>query len=466
MRGPIKKAAWFVAGDVGTRAVGFLVTVYLARTLGIEFFGVISVGIAVLGYLAQFSGSGIQLIEARNVASRQGADPGRIGDVLSLRLAISIVLIASVGAITYSLFTAIETADSISLHALVLIPLAINLDWFFQGKEQFGTLSSSKILGAIVYGLVVFLTISGPADFRYAPAALGLGGVASAVFLLVLFQSRFGNLIARPKPGNWPRLLREHVPVSFAMLLAQNAVNLGPIVLGALYGSGDAGLYSVGMKMIVTLLLLDRTFNGVYLPMASRIAATRPEEMSRILTISLKIAIIVTFPLALCFFAGANQIIDLIFGPGYDGAGHHFSILLVYLVATIPNSICGCSLIASGREAEYTKNLAIGSAVLGILVVVGAVVFGPLGAAGGVALGEWVMFGMFFRVVRKTTSVQVSSILRPMIAVSVMACSTALLIESNLVTTLGISLLAFVVTLFATRGLDQEEIIMLKERLA
>jgi O-antigen/teichoic acid export membrane protein len=429
-------------------------------------FGVITVGLAVLGYLGQLSGSGIQLLEARNTAARIRVDYDRVGGILSFRLISAIALFLLTTGIAVAVVGSPDIRDSVLLHAAILLPLALYLDWFFQGKEDFAALTLSKLLNSAVYALLVFLTISAPFDFRFAPIALVGGVTAASLFLLALFTMRFGTVRLEVNCALWRGFLKSHLPLSTAMLLAQNAVNLGPIILAILYSNADAGMYGAAMKVIVLLLLLDRTLNGVYLPLISRIRATRPHDVQQTVGISLKLMLIATVPLALCCFFGADLIFSLVFGADFAAASLHFKILLGYFVFTIPNSVLNCTLLAMGKEREYTKILVVGSALLGLLVVLLATAFGPIGAPIGVVLGEMILSVMFLRAVRRVVSMDLVQILvRPSIACAAMAVTMVAVNQLGLPATLIAGCVAFCLVLPGIRGVNQEEIRLLRQRL-
>ena len=72
MKQPLKNIISIVSGDAGGRVIGFFVTVYLARILSPSSFGLINIGLAVLGYLSLIGSPGIQMVETRNAAAVEG----------------------------------------------------------------------------------------------------------------------------------------------------------------------------------------------------------------------------------------------------------------------------------------------------------------------------------------------------------------------------------------------------------
>ncbi|MGF1669320.1 MAG: oligosaccharide flippase family protein, partial [Balneolaceae bacterium] len=62
------KASWILSGDVGVRVVGFLTTVYLARTFGADGYGIIIIGLSVLGVALWFTDLGLNTLGTREIS--------------------------------------------------------------------------------------------------------------------------------------------------------------------------------------------------------------------------------------------------------------------------------------------------------------------------------------------------------------------------------------------------------------
>lgn len=466
MKAALRNIFAIVTGDVAVRFLGFLVTIYLARVLGPSLFGVISVGFAVLGYLGQLSGSGVQMLEARNTAAQMNIDLDRVGAISSLRLLLAVILLLMTAAAAFLFVENGETRDALWLYALMLLPLALYLDWFFQGKEQFGILSLSKVLNYGIYALAVYLLVEEPRDFRFAPLALLLGTSVAAIVLIIRFRKSYGDFRLRLRPALWGDLLRQSLPLGFAVLLGQSSVNAAPIIIGLEFTNADVGMYSAAMKIIVLLLLLDRTVNSFYLPVVSRLQASRPEELPQVVMIALKVVMIVVLPLAGCCFVAADDVVTLLYGSGYSDAVVFLRSLLAYFVLTVPNSVLVCTMVGSGREAAYKRIIITGSLILVSCTIISSIVFGPLGATLGVALGEFFTLLMFLHETKSFVALSIiRTMIRPLVAFLVMMGVALLFDHWSTITLLAASLSAFVLAIAGFRGLERGEIRFLRRRL-
>ncbi len=466
MKKPVRDILAILTGDIGARGVGFLVTLYLARVLAPASFGIISIGMAVLGYLSLLGSPGIQMVETRNAAAVEGGMPERTGAILSLRLVLAPLLICATYAGAWIAGVPEATRDVTALYALSLIPMALSLDWLFQGKEDFRGVMTSRLVNSVVFGLCVLLFVRTRLDIRLTPVAFLAGNAAGAVVLGVMYRRRFGTPSIGWRPSAWMDLLRVNGPAGTAMFLAQSVTNLPPIVIGILLSNADAGVYSAGMKLIFLLLLMDRILNALFLPAATRYAVSRPAEIPALLSAALTAIVVFIVPVLIGTCIVAGPVIRLVFGPGYEGAAPVVCVLTGYVLLTLINSILTCTLVAFGRTRTYSMIVSGGALILCAAVVAFTAFFGTTGAGAGIVAGEAVILCFLARaVIRVAPLPTFRFFLKPLIACAVMGVSSIVLAETTALISLAASAALFVFVLISIKGVPAEEIRYLRERL-
>ena len=466
MKKPVRDILAILGGDIGARAVGFLVTLYLARILAPASFGIINIGMAVLGYLSLLGSPGIQMVETRNAAAAAGGMTARTGAILSMRLVAAPVLICLTYAVLMLGGVPAATRDVVALYSLSLIPLALSLDWLFQGKEDFRGVMASRLLNSIVFGAAVFAFVRTESDVRLAPVAFLAGNLAGTLLLGAACRRRFGLPRLGWEPSEWGELLRSNVPAGTAMFLAQSVTNLPPIVIGVLLSNADAGIYSAGMKLIFLLLIVDRTLNSLFLPVATRYAVSRTEEFPALLSAALTAVLVMMVPILIGTCIVARPVVLLIFGPGYEGAVPVVRVLTGYVLVTLLNSLVICTLVAFGRTRTYSVIVSGGALIVCVTVVAFTALLGPAGAGAGIVVGEGVMLGWLVRAASRTTPLpSFRFLLKPAIAGVAMAGSGVALAGFPPVISLLASCALFVVVLLTIKGLPRREIRYLRERL-
>jgi len=465
MKRPLKNLLSLGFGDAGSRFLGFLVTVYLARVLEPSGFGVMNIGLAVLGYLGLVASPGIQILEVRNVAKLTGLDSARVGSVVSFRLALALLLWSGTIAVVHLVVERELIRNIIILFAASLVPLALMLDWFFQGKEDFVSVGIAKLVNYVVYGLLVLAMVQGKEGLLTAAAAFGAGNIAGAAILWVAYRRRFGRVKMQWSPAVWKEIATAGIPLGAAMFLTQSATNLPPLVIGMVVGTAEVGVYSAAMKLVFFLLLFDRLLSALFLPVVSRYFVTRSDVVPRLAEMTVKIIIVASLPIVVIGIILAPIAVVLVFGSSYEGAIPVLRILLGFFSFTLLNSVYMGILIGAGREKEYIRNAVAGALVLALLIIVMTAIAGIHGAAFGVAAGEFVILMLMMRASGLSVRVRFGhALIKPLAAGVVMAVVAYLSNDAGVLANCTLAFVAYVTALALLRGITRNELQFLRER--
>ena len=462
----LRNAVAFVVGDAGSRVIGFFVTVYLVRVLAPEAFGTVTVGLALLGYLGLLASPGVQILETRNVAASPVDLPKRVGAVITLRLLLAGVIALAAWGVARVVVEDRRTADVIGLYAACLVPMALLLDWWFQGKEDFRALGASRVVQFLVYALAAILMVRSTDDLEAAPKAFFLGGLAGSVFLLAIYAVRTGSMPMHFKPALWKRILSDNVPVGGAVLAAQAATSLPPIVVAAMLGAVAAAEYGAAMRLVFMFLFVDRLVHALLLPALSRQLA-RDRHRARLTTaVVLKLQIVFLVPLGLLLMLSGEQILSLLYGQSYASAGPLLQVMVSYVLLTLMNTVFVCVLVGSGQERDYSRIMTVGSTLMAMLVVLMTIAAGSLGAAVGVVIGEALV--TFWMSVKARDVLRALPAWRIASAVVLVACAGPALVlqdEVGLAVGLVVALTVYVLSVVMVGGVTREDLRHLREHL-
>ncbi|RPH32663.1 hypothetical protein EHM92_08555, partial [bacterium] len=247
LKQPLKNTVAIGSADLFSRLLGFVATAYLARRLGASSFGLISIGFSILGYVTLFSSPGLHIMGIRKVASSADSERVWSSDVTALRLVLSVIGILLVALFFLPITGPTKVWGMVVLWSSVSLPLALSLDWYFQGKSDLGPASLGRMLIYLVYLAGIFLAVHAPEDVAWTAAAYFFANVAGALFLIVVFVRKAGALELRWKPRVWTQLLREGLPLGLSTILGQTIVNMPVLLVGLLLTAADTGFFSAAM---------------------------------------------------------------------------------------------------------------------------------------------------------------------------------------------------------------------------
>jgi O-antigen/teichoic acid export membrane protein len=420
----LKNLSYILSSDLLSRLLGFLVTAYLARVLGVEKLGLMGFAMAALSYGLIVTDLGLLKLGTREIARDRSHAEAYAAGIVSLRIILAVVAFAGLG-----LFALIaprsETAKFLVLgYALLVFPTALQLEWVFQGREELGHIAISRLLTYACYLVLVFAAVKSSEDVLRVPLIWLAANLLSVLYLVVVYRIRVGQFRLSLNLAFWGLLMQAGLPLGIGTVLGQVYMNFGPLALGLLSTAVETGFYTVAFRVAYLALLVDRMFYSIVFPVVARRVKPQPAGMTveqayqgsfDTMQQLAKLILIIVLPVAFCGMVLARPVVLLLFGADYALAGPVLAILIWLVVTTTLNSLYAYGLIAAGREREYAWNVASGTTVVLLLSLSLAVQLKAVGAAMAVVAGEALMLILMFRGFRRIVRVNpLPALLRPL----------------------------------------------------
>ena len=459
LKRPLKNTVSIGSADLVSRLLGFVATAYLARRLGASSFGLISIGFSILGYVMLFSSPGLHIMGIRRVAASADGERVWTGDVTTLRLILSLIGFLLATLLALAVLGPTPVWIMIVLWASVALPLALSLDWYFQGRSDLGPASLGRVLIYVVYLAVILTAVRSPEDVSWTAAAWCVANVAGALFLVVVFVRKTGALVLRWKPRVWVQLLRESLPLGLSTILAQTIVNMPVLLVGLLLTAADTGFFSAAMKLVFFVLMIDRVFYTLFLPVVSRYRTRGEADFSRAATLGMKVMLTFSLPVMVAGISYAETFIAFVYGPGYEPAAPVLQWALPYVLFTTMNTVLMSVMYADRRDAEFLRIMAVGTALIVVLCTALPPFLGVQGSAIGLSAGEGAMTVMLLLKVRAILTWKGSATLLPMFAGgTVMACTIFVLWHFPVALVVPVACVTFALTVLGTGGLSRDDL--------
>ena len=372
------------SADIARRLFGFISVAYLARVLGKEGFGEISLGFAVLAYVMVLSGSGFPTLGTKKIA--QGEPPELAGSVIGSRLISTIIVLLVV--VSAVLITVQSTAVAwlIILFSCAVLPQIFFVDWFFQGKETLGIVSAARVLQAAVYLVIVLIFVRTINDIMWVAVGSIAGECLALTLLFTRFRIKHPDVHIRIKPSL--NLLKQSIPLAVGIVLTALVINYPSLALGIFTTTANVGIYNAASKIVYFLLVGDRILILLLLPASARKFADSPETFNRMLTDAMRWIFIVSLPVAVGGILIASKLIAIIYGVEYSSSIAVFQVFIWYFFITMLHTVYSVGLIGVGRDKSYGKIMLVTAFAYLLSVTAGACLFGAIGAAFGVVLSE------------------------------------------------------------------------------
>lgn len=372
-----ENALWIISGDFLARGMSFLASIYLARVLGAEYYGLILFGISLLGYAHWFSDMGLYQIGSREKAKPPEKRIYRIKEIFNLRIILGVsILLVSVLAL-YIIDFEPDQKQVLFGFLISLIPYMFLMEWFYAGKQEFSKITVSKtIQGSVYLGLIILMVKS--SDEAQIVPLIYTSGVFLATITLGFFAFR-DKPFSLPSRGKqiYPDLFKSSSVIGLGQLSSQVIQLLPPVLLGLFMTFEMAGVYGVAFKVVTLAMIIDRVFVQLLLPNLASAWVNSKGEINSIIQMTYRIALCTGSIIALFTALGSEQIILWLFGHTYIDSIFLLRILSLFIGLTFINSLFSFGLIATNHDTQYFKATVFGGSISAVLLII-ASYFGNL----------------------------------------------------------------------------------------
>jgi O-antigen/teichoic acid export membrane protein len=437
-----KNILFLFSGEILARFFGFLATIYLARILGTDKFGVIHIGLAVLAYGIIVGNSGLNYLGTRTVSGNQGDIAKTTGQILVNRMLLSVFAFIVASVIVAFFVTSAEVKGVIIVYLLYLFPTALILDWYFQGKQQMGAIASGRLLAMMVYLIFILIFVRTNQDTVNVAWSWVVGALANMCLLFFIFIYKKNHLIFSWKFNDLTILISKSYTLGGADLISQIVLLFPAIYLAIAASNSAVGEFSAAFKIIILLLIFDRVFLTVFYPIISRCFYDTPEQLSSVFNNVLKMVSVFSFYVGLCAFMSADFLIQTIFGEQFLASTTIFQILVVYFIFTMINSVITFTLIGMEKERVYMKSLIAGMIVFAMILLLSGISLGTTGAA--IAIVFYIITSLIIMAVKLKKTISFS-LTKTMLLPSLLSIVIILLFNNLIIMPLPLKL--FVITI-------------------
>ena len=341
---------------------------YVSRCLGVELMGKTTFAANVVAYFSLFALLGAATVGTREIAMCNGDYEKRskvfssVMTVIGVLTGISLILM-TVSIFLISQFQEYRTLLLIGSFSLVFTSLQI--EWFYQGIEKFDYIAKHTILIRIFYCISIFLLVHDKEDYLvYYILTVGIVVVNG---LINLIYSRIYVRFSL-KDVDFSKYLKSISMYGVNKILISMYTTFNVLFLGLVCNDVEVGYYSTANKLFTILLGVISAFTSVILPRMASLAADSNKKMFND-NISRSFSIIFSASLPICIVGMllSSQIIDILAGPGYEGAILPMQIIMPVVVLTGAAQVCIMQALIPLRKDKAVLLASVIGAVTAVL---------------------------------------------------------------------------------------------------
>ena len=381
--------------SVATRAMGFLLKIYLSRSMSSEMLGSYQVAMSIFGVFMTLVSSGIPVVLSRNISYYHGKNNKKaIGSIVSSGLILTGIICSIVTLIVicfpslmHKIFTSKESIEMlyILLPALLFCSIYEVLRGALWGEKQFFSISFTEFLEQVTRIIIIILlfetTFLNISLTNKTALSLSLACIISSIHVAIIYFKRGGKL-NNPKL-EFRNLLKTSTPIT-AVRTASSIVSsiiavIIPIRLMTYgYSSREAlSEFGIIMGMTFPLLMIPATLIS---SLAVTIIPSISEQSNNIdngelknktilknkINLSLKTTVLFSTILLPLYLSVGTPICEFLFKN--QKAGVYLTYSAILMIPMGISQITSSILNAIGLELKSLKNYTISSILLIICI--------------------------------------------------------------------------------------------------
>jgi O-antigen/teichoic acid export membrane protein len=343
--------------------LGFYFTIYTARYLGAEGFGILSFALAFSGVWGVFADLGLCTLMVREVARNKSMMSKYVGNILVMKI---ILAISIFGMIAFTI-TFLDYPDQI-VKVVFFIALSILINGFsqifysvFQAHEKMEYQSLCSVLYSALLLTGALFAISKQFDvvgfaFLYFIVSTLVFGVAFIIFMWKFILPKMEINFSFWKP-----VLKETLPFAITGISFSIYVWIDTIMLSLLKGEEVVGWYNAAYRIILVLVFIPVIFRNTMFPLMSRFYVSSQEKLRLYFEKILKIMIFISLPLGVGTVFISDKVILLVYGRQFFQSIIALQILVWSLVLIFARCTFECLLESVNRQIIVTKIFIIGA---------------------------------------------------------------------------------------------------------
>lgn len=397
---------WLLVDRLVRLVGGLVVYTFVARSLGPSNFGVLNYAIALVALANVIGAMGLNGVVVRDLVRNQA----QANKILAAALCIRLVSGAAGVVLIFIGLLLIRPGDDLLLYTTTLVavsvlfrPYEILSFWFESQVDNKYVVIAESAAFVLISVLKIALVVNNASVLAFA-AAYSLETIAASMLMLALFRNSASVRLGRINLEMVKYLFAQAWPLLISGLTLVLYMRIDQIMIGAMLGYREVGVYSVASKILEVWFFLPTVICVSVFPGIIKSAEINRKEYSERMVMLYAVLAVIAFVVSTLTSLWGSRIVVVLFSQEYAAAGGVLSILVWASVFAFFGFASGRWYINEGlQKIALLRNL-FGLTVATLLNLALIPLWGVKGAALG-TLAAYFCSGYLFDASNKRTRV-------------------------------------------------------------
>jgi O-antigen/teichoic acid export membrane protein len=380
---------WLGLSEATSRALIFISTVYLARTLGEAGFGLFSLSMAVGVFAWVVVDTGITGYGTREIAWNRERTAELYCVLNSLRTVLAVTLFLIFCGVLYFISGPLQTKLILMAGAFYAVACSFSADWVLRGLEKMQYIFAGRIISSLIFICGIYFLVKTPSDALPAAIIYSFSFLIGSWAFIIILARKFKI------PFSLTLSVREwlsHIRNSFYFLINDIFNQLFMFIpiffMGFWNTHEDIGIFSAPHRLIMVVAnTAGLVMESIY-PTLSNLYVDEKEKFKRTFTTIQKIMTGIAMPVVIMITFLSKEIIQIIYGFSYISGGMILNVLIWYVFLVIIRRNTGISLFSAGFQRYNMYATGVGMIVIMLTSIALIPQYAGYGAACALLAGE------------------------------------------------------------------------------
>lgn len=325
----------------------------ITRYLGVAGFGEYATVLSFLALFSAIADLGLYSTATREISRPHADETKIIGNIFSLRLVVSSVVLLLSPAVFWFLPYSLEVKGAILIIAASFLFSSSYqvLNGIFQKNLAMDKVAIVELIGKIIQVGMIFWVIRFRLGFLWIIASLLLNMIFSFVAVYIL-SKKYVSFKLQFDLVYWKMFIKESYPLGIAAFIGFIYFKIDTILLSVMKTSTEVGIYNAAYKVIENITFFPTMMAGLIFPIMSQTILTDFARFKDVSDKTYKIFWIFVVALVVGTLFLSGGIVHLIGGSGFEKSDGVLKILIFALAAIFFSNFSNAILIAANKQKK------------------------------------------------------------------------------------------------------------------
>jgi polysaccharide transporter, PST family len=372
----VKNFSYLTIIELSNYILPFITIPYVVKTIGVEYFGLITFAYAIIMYFQLIVNYAFKLTATKFISINRDditIVSKYFWTVLFTQLLL-LILSALVFAIIIFNLDHLLSEKLVFLYAFGLVISAIIFPiWFFQGMENMKYIAIFNMIARIIYTIFIFIFIENQSDYILIPLFNSGSFILIGIISLIFIKQKFNLSFYFPSFKE----IKEQLVDGWYLFLSTITNNLytttNTVILGFITNYTVVGIYSLAHTIINPVSKIIKIYNQVIYPNLAKFTNDKITLLKRANKF-FKLYSVILIIASLSLFFTAELIIEILFGENHEESILILKILTISLLVE-PFGGFFTSLLVIKNEKKNVAKITFKTMLFNFIVIFPMVFF-------------------------------------------------------------------------------------------